>query len=220
MNNLSDILDNEGTLLIFEHLTVEVHLWQIIRDSSNQIINWQLIYVNPPTLKTWNFKSLEEIKGKTTDEIFGIGASEHYMPIIKKITDENKAHTFQDYFPNLKKHFRFTITPVGEYFITTGDDITEFIDEQNIIQNANQELERRIKQRTAELKSSEAEIQTLKGIIPICSYCKNIRNDDGAWDKLEEYITRHSDAQFSHGACPKCLTKALEEAGLNEPKDS
>lgn len=58
------------------------------------------------------------------------------------------------------------------------------------------------------------DIKSLKGIIPICSYCHSIRNEEGAWDQLEAYITNHSEAAFSHGVCPKCIEKARSEAGL------
>ena len=58
-----------------------------------------------------------------------------------------------------------------------------------------------------ELKSALDEIKTLKGIIPICSHCKKIRDDKGYWNQLEKFIHDHSDAQFSHGICPECLDK-------------
>lgn len=61
------------------------------------------------------------------------------------------------------------------------------------------------------LSRALVEIKTLRGIIPICSYCKVIRNDEGAWEKLEAYITRYSDAVFSHGVCPGCAAKVLSE---------
>lgn len=56
-----------------------------------------------------------------------------------------------------------------------------------------------------ELKTSFERIKKLEGIIPICSICKKIRDDEGYWKGLEIYIQEHSDAQFSHGLCPKCL---------------
>ena len=59
------------------------------------------------------------------------------------------------------------------------------------------------------------EINTLQGIIPICSYCHAIRNDEGAWDQMEAYISRHTEATFSHGICPKCIGKARADAGLD-----
>jgi len=61
------------------------------------------------------------------------------------------------------------------------------------------------------LEKSLLEIKTLKGLIPICSYCKVIRNEEGNWEMLESYLSNHSDAQFSHGTCPDCLEKELDK---------
>jgi ABC-type nitrate/sulfonate/bicarbonate transport system substrate-binding protein len=58
-----------------------------------------------------------------------------------------------------------------------------------------------------ELKLALGEIQTLRGILPICSHCKKIRNDQGAWEQIESYIANHSKADFSHGICPDCIKK-------------
>ena len=49
------------------------------------------------------------------------------------------------------------------------------------------------------------EVKTLRGIIPICAYCKKIRDDKGAWNQLEAYVANHTLAKFSHGICPECL---------------
>lgn len=57
------------------------------------------------------------------------------------------------------------------------------------------------------LKSFERayrEVRTLRGVLPICMYCKNIRDDQNYWKRLEEYVSSHSEAQFSHGICPEC----------------
>lgn len=59
------------------------------------------------------------------------------------------------------------------------------------------------------------EIKTLKGSIPICAYCHSIRDDEGAWQQLESYISKYSDVSFSHGICPKCLIKVRSDAGLD-----
>jgi len=48
------------------------------------------------------------------------------------------------------------------------------------------------------------EIKILRGIIPICSFCKKIRDTEGNWSEIETYVSKHSEAQFSHGLCPKC----------------
>lgn len=55
------------------------------------------------------------------------------------------------------------------------------------------------------------EIKVLRGMLPICSYCKKIRDDKGYWNRIETYISEHADVQFSHGMCPDCEKKAYEE---------
>ena len=70
----------------------------------------------------------------------------------------------------------------------------------------------------AELKEAINEIRRLKGIIPICSYCHSIRDDEGAWSRLEKYLSEHSDAMFSHGICPKCMGKISGEFLLDKNK--
>ncbi len=56
-------------------------------------------------------------------------------------------------------------------------------------------------------KKAEKEIQTLRGILPICSFCKKIRDDGGYWEQVDIYIRNHSEADFSHGICPDCMKK-------------
>ncbi|WP_304511849.1 cache domain-containing protein [Desulfobacula sp.] len=58
-----------------------------------------------------------------------------------------------------------------------------------------------------DLQNALAEVKTLKGILPICSQCKQIRDDKGYWNKIETYIKNHSAAEFSHGLCPECSDK-------------
>lgn len=62
-----------------------------------------------------------------------------------------------------------------------------------------------------ELQDALYTIKKLEGIIPICSHCKKIRDDKGSWNRLEKYICEHSDAQFSHSICEKCLKKHYSE---------
>ncbi len=62
-----------------------------------------------------------------------------------------------------------------------------------------------------ELNKALLEVRTLRGIIPICSKCKKIRDDHGYWQQLEEYISHHSEADFTHGLCPKCYRETVQE---------
>lgn len=66
-----------------------------------------------------------------------------------------------------------------------------------------------------ELREAMGQLRTLRGIVPICMHCKSVRDDHGYWKLVEAYVSQHSDAQFSHSICPKCMEKyysELEEA--------
>ena len=52
-----------------------------------------------------------------------------------------------------------------------------------------------------------ADIKTLHGLLPICAWCKKVRDDTGYWNQIEEYVGEHSQAEFSHGICPDCKAK-------------
>jgi hypothetical protein len=56
-----------------------------------------------------------------------------------------------------------------------------------------------------QLEKALSEVKTLKGMVPICSFCKKIRNDKGYWDQVEVYVRNHAEADFSHSICPDCL---------------
>jgi PleD family two-component response regulator len=62
-------------------------------------------------------------------------------------------------------------------------------------------------QKNHELAAALKHIQTLHGILPICSFCKEIRSEDGKWSHIEEYVKNHMGAQFSHSVCPQCMRK-------------
>ena len=63
----------------------------------------------------------------------------------------------------------------------------------------------------AQLERALSEVKTLKGIIPICAKCKKVRDDEGYWSQVEDYIHKHSDADFTHGLCPDCLAEYKRE---------
>lgn len=73
----------------------------------------------------------------------------------------------------------------------------------------------RVAGQTRELKK---EVQTLEGLLPICSFCKKIRNEDGGWEQIEVYISERSPADFSHGVCPDCLHQHYGDVLKKNPR--
>jgi len=79
--------------------------------------------------------------------------------------------------------------------------------------------ERQQQELISHLEEALAEIKTLKGFIPICASCKKIRDDEGYWNQLEAYISKRTDAVFSHGLCPECAEQARAEMKRIPKKD-
>lgn len=74
-----------------------------------------------------------------------------------------------------------------------------------------EKLRNELDERVAELEATLSRVRQLEGIIPICAYCKKIRDQRDDWHGLEKYISEHSEAQFSHGICPACFEKEMEK---------
>lgn len=69
----------------------------------------------------------------------------------------------------------------------------------------------------AELQATLAEVRHLQKILPICSYCRKIRDDESYWHSVEDYISRHTSSEFSHGICPHCMEEHFSQSSTTEP---
>jgi PAS domain S-box-containing protein len=98
---------------------------------------------------------------------------------------------------------RLVDTDQGRLLISIARDIT-------VRRAAEAEKDRLI----TELRAALAEIQTLQGIIPICMYCKEIRDDKGYWNQVEKYIALRQGSSFTHGICPRCAKERFPDLDL------
>jgi len=106
-------------------------------------------------------------------------------------TDEfgRLADTFNNMVANLKKAY------------------VEITSKNEELGNFKNNLELLVQERTKELKNALSEVNNLQGLLPICSSCKKIRDDNGYWSQIENYISTHSHAEFTHSICPICAKK-------------
>ncbi len=81
------------------------------------------------------------------------------------------------------------------------------------------QMEQEKEQLIQKLQESLSEVKTLSGLLPICASCKKIRDDKGYWNRIEDYIKKHSTADFSHGICPDCARKLYPQFFDEEEKD-
>jgi DNA-binding response OmpR family regulator len=72
------------------------------------------------------------------------------------------------------------------------------------------ELEDRLARRITDLEDAITKIQTLEGLLPVCSYCHKIRNDDNYWQKVDSYMSERTNLKVSHGICPDCFKEHVQ----------
>lgn len=169
----------------------------------------RIIYANTAFFDI--FKTDEsQVIGFTLAEAVPEHEREHFLSVDRKVLDtglddlREEELTVDGQTKIIVTSKRRYINEAGEYFLIGSiHDITEL-----------RSAERELKAEKERLVEALAEIKTLRGIIPICSYCKKIRDDEGYWQQIEEYVSEHSEALFSHGICRQCSHKWFPELDL------
>jgi len=202
-----------------EELIRELDFSQSLIVTAQAII---LVLNNDGTIKTFN-PYMEEISGYKLEEVKGRDWFETFLPNqdwerirkvfmraigaihtkgnVNSIITKDGRKIFIEWYDKTLKDSEGNI--VG--LLAVGQDITER-NKEEIIKEALIE----------KLQNALQEIKTLRGIVPICSYCKQIRDDKGFWSQVEEYVTDHTHAEFSHGVCPDCKKKVMKEMELED----
>jgi phosphoserine phosphatase RsbU/P len=72
------------------------------------------------------------------------------------------------------------------------------------------EMQKNLADRVGQLEEALARVRQLQGLVPVCAYCKKIRNDQNYWQQVDAYLSAHTDARVSHGICPECLESVVK----------
>jgi phosphoserine phosphatase RsbU/P len=81
------------------------------------------------------------------------------------------------------------------------------------------DLQTALAERLHHLEEAMARVTQLQGLLPICCYCKKVRDDKNYWHQVESYVARHVDVRFSHGVCPDCIGRLRRDLAIPEPKE-
>ncbi|MCK5068959.1 MAG: hypothetical protein KAR01_00400 [Desulfocapsa sp.] len=92
-------------------------------------------------------------------------------------------------------------------YFSYGSLIQKIVALNTALRESNENLENQVERRTEKLQKALDEIKSLEGILPLCSFCKKIRNDEEEWQEVDSYLQSHSQADVSHGICPDCAQK-------------
>jgi PAS domain S-box-containing protein len=155
--------------ILFENIIDEVHYWKVIKDKNGEIKTWELVDTNPSALKAWN-KSKEQVIGKTPNEIFNTDAQKLFMPIVKKIFKTGKSFSWETYFPPTKQYLSMDSIPLGDFFISTGRDITIRKKEEQVLIKAKEIAE-----------FNERELNKVQEITRIGSWYLDVVTNEVLW---------------------------------------
>lgn len=159
--------------------------------------------LNPAWERTLGW-SIEELRSRPFIEFVHPDDREGTLAQNRAVRDGGQALGFQNRYlckDGSFRWFHWNAAPdsLSGIIYSVARDIT-------VQKRAEQERERLV----TELQAALAEVRELRGIIPICSYCKNVRDDRDYWQTVESYVAEHTNTRFSHGVCPSCLAHHVE----------
>lgn len=166
--------------------------WFVV-DDTNRIID-----LNEPAVELFDIPRSELI-GTSLEDALG-PRKDHYGDIIEKIRLQTEITTTKG------ADYELRIQPLrlsggsinGRLFLLRDISLRKKIEQER-------------EQLIVELKDALERVKTLSGLLPICSHCKKVRDDEGYWHEVESYISNHSGAVFSHGICPDCMAELYPE---------
>ena len=159
--------------------------------------DFRLTFMNRAT-ESMLERSAEELRGETIWDQFP-ALDTGVEQLLRRVMLVRTSGFCETYYAPRGRWFSFHVNPFREGISVLFRDISER-------RNAEVERERLIR----ELQAALAHVRTLRGLIPICAWCKKIRNDHGYWEQLELYLKNRSEADFTHGMCPDCARKQIE----------
>lgn len=158
--------------------------------------------LNPAWERTLGF-TLAELMSKPFIEFVHPDDRERTLKQNKAVRQGGKALGFENRYLCKDGSFRWFLWNAAPYLeggviFSVARDITER-------KHAEEERERLVR----ELRAALAEVSSLREILPICSYCKKVRDDKNYWQSVEAYFSRHTNTMFTHGICPSCYEKEV-----------
>lgn len=187
------------------------HLAALVENAEVAIISKNLEGMikswNPAAQRLFGYRP-EEILHRSMLHLMPEGSEGEEMTILSKLKRGERIQNYE----TVRRHKNGELIPVSLSIAPVRDDAGQIIGASHIARDTKARREREAQAALIkQLQGSLAEVKALRGIIPICAHCKNIRDDVGHWHGVEHYLNRHSAARFSHGVCPTCLDKHYGE---------
>lgn len=193
-------VSEEKHRLLIEHAVSAVAVHKIVLDEAGRPVDYVFLSANP-AFETHTGLRVADILGRRFTEVVPGIEKPPFIEIYGRVVRTGEAVSLEQYSEALGRYYF-----INAYRLCEGRFATIFIDitQRRQAQEALEEERRRLQQ-------ALDEVRTLRGIVPICSNCKKIRDDKGYWNQVEKYVGDHTEATFSHGICPACAQKLYPE---------
>jgi PAS domain S-box-containing protein len=180
---------------LFENMLNGFALHEIIVDEKGLPVDYVFLDVNDAFENLTGLKQENLIGKRVTEALPGIERdAANWIGRYGAVALGGEEIRFESFFEPLNKWYSiYAYRPAVNQFVTILEDITSR------------------KRSEVALQKAQEEVRTLRGILPICSSCKKIRDDKGCWNQIEVYIRDRTEADFSHGVCPECMKKLYPE---------
>jgi len=171
------------------------------------------------TIISWN-KGAEHLYGYPAEEVIGRSISilipddrqQEVVEILKSIKNGENVEPYES-IRRTKKGKKIVISVrVSPVYLPSGELIGASAIARDITAHKRAEKERELL--VTELRHALAELMTLRGMLPICAWCKKVRDDEGYWNQIDSYLESHSQMQFTHGICPECIAKYHQHTSI------
>lgn len=167
----------------------------------------RLIMGNPKFFEMLKI-SEQELLNKKIEEVLEVDENrQNFLEILKR---EKKINGYESEW--FRKDGALFFGRETAWTITNSKDEIQYIDVILEDVTLKKQIEEEREQLISLLQSARSEIKVLSGLLPICASCKRIRDENGNWSNIEQYIDEHSEAEFSHGICPDCAKKLYPSA--------
>jgi PAS domain S-box-containing protein len=183
-------------------------------ENATDIIYWtdaggRFTLVNPMAARIMRYPE-HQLVGRHFAELIDPGHRAAALQFYTRQFKERRPHSYYE-FPAVTG--TGTIVWFGQNVRTLFDDGGQVTGFEAVARDITErkELERERERLIAELREALLNVKVLRGLLPICSCCKKVRNDGGYWQQIEIYLREHTHAEFTHGLCPDCLDRYYEE---------
>lgn len=202
---------------LFNNLIDEVHVWKVIRDKDNDIQSWELVDVNASALRSWG-KTKEQVVGRNAIELFGEVSIKIFKPVVESIFKTNQPYSWESYFEPTNQYLAMDSIPFGEYFISTGRDVTERVKVNEDLKKAKKQAElakdkaeESDKLKTSFLQNLSHEIRT--PLNAICGFAQILENPGLSMESRKNYtsLIQSSSSQLLSIVSDILVASALEK---------